>query len=119
MNTGRPTKYDPEMCEKAVEFLSEGLSIQAMAGEMGVCKDTIYEWMKVHPEFSDAIKRGVAKGALFWEKIGRAGASGKIKGFNPAAWIFTMKNRFKWTDRVEVSGTEDAETKPLVLAYKK
>jgi len=33
-------------------------------------------------------------------------------------WIFDLKNRFHWKDKVEVSGSSDEEAKPLILAYK-
>jgi hypothetical protein len=45
-------------------------------------------------------------------KIGIAGVLGKIPNFNSAAWIFNMKNRFKWTDRHELSGDQD---KPIQI----
>lgn len=53
---GRPTAYDPKFADRAVEFMSLGYSLTAFAGEIGVCRDTVYEWEKNHSEFSDAIK---------------------------------------------------------------
>jgi hypothetical protein len=96
---GQPTKYDPEYCDALVKHLEEGLSFEAFAGVCKVAVDTLYEWMKVHPEFSEAKKIGEAGGRLFWEKVGRAGMTGRVPGFQNAVWIFTMKNRFKWKDR--------------------
>lgn len=81
--------------------MAQGLSKEAFAGEISVTKQTIYTWMEKYPEFLDAIKQGEVKCAIFWEKMGAAGALGKLPGFNAASWIFNMKNRFAWTDRSE------------------
>lgn len=95
---GRPSKYNPALIEDLVKHMTQGLSFESFAGRVGVHKDTLYEWLKHHPEFSDAKKRGEAGSLLFWEKLGLLGVVGKQKGFNATMWIFNMKNRFKWRD---------------------
>lgn len=95
---GRPSKYDSQCCELVIKLMSEGYSKQAVAGELGISRDTIYEWCRSHKEFSDTIKIGEAKSLLYWEKIGIDGMKGKIEGFQPSVWIFIMKNRFGWRD---------------------
>lgn len=76
---GRPTKYDPGYCAQMVAFCRQGYSLTGFAGSIGVCRDTISEWGKVHPEFSAAIKQAKAAWALFWEErnveIGRNGGA--------------------------------------------
>lgn len=101
MPGGRPTKYQLEFCQRAVEFMSEGFSKEAFAGELGVCKQTIYNWMEEHSEFLDAIRKGEEGCRLWWEKLGRAGAAGKVVNFNATAWVFNMKNRHGWSDKME------------------
>lgn len=55
---GRPTDYNEEIIPKTrayLECLPEGEVIPSIAGLstfLGVSRDTLYEWMKVHPEFS-------------------------------------------------------------------
>lgn len=107
MPGGRPSKYKKEFCERLIKHMEDGLSFEAFAGEIGVAIDTVYNWNKKHPEFSEAKKIGTAKSQLFWEKMGRSGVVGKIPGFNTAAWIFNMKNRFNWRDKREFSGDKD------------
>ena len=62
---GRPSKYVPEtiypkidkyleMCGKENMALP---SIEGLSIALGVNRDTIFEWDKVHPEFSDYLKR--------------------------------------------------------------
>jgi hypothetical protein len=92
------------MCAKAVEFMSQGFSKEAFAGELGVCARTIYNWAENNPEFLQAIKDGEAASIRFWESLGRRGSSGEIPGFSAAAWIFNMKNRAGWRDKMEHTG---------------
>ncbi len=95
---GRPSKYDPAFCDQLEKHMAQGFSIESFAGKIGVSRDTLYAWSKVHPEFSDTIKRGTDQSLFFWEKLGLMGVLGKQKGFNATMWIFNMKNRFKWRD---------------------
>jgi hypothetical protein len=101
MNTGRPTEYREEYCAALFEHMSGGFSFESFAPSVGVHRDTLYEWAKVHPAFSDAKKAGTDASLFYYEKIFKAGIMGKIKNFNAASLIFLMKNRFKWTDRNE------------------
>lgn len=54
MPAGRPTDYRPEYCEKVIEYGREGLLPVSMASRLSVNKDTLHQWAKVHPKFSDA-----------------------------------------------------------------
>jgi hypothetical protein len=58
---GRPSLYKPEYVDDVEVFCREGAIDQDIANHYGVHVDTIYEWKKVYPEFSEAIKRGKAK----------------------------------------------------------
>lgn len=100
--SGRPSKYKPEYCEMLLDHMEGGLSFRSFAGAVRVNFDTVYEWAKKHEEFSDAKRQGEALEELFLEKTGRAGMLGKLKGFNPATYIFTRKNKSGWSDKTEV-----------------
>jgi hypothetical protein len=54
---GRPSQYRPEYCQAVIDFTSQGFSLTAFAGSIRVAKDTVYEWIKVHAQFSDAVAR--------------------------------------------------------------
>lgn len=101
MPGGRPTKYDPAMCETAVKVLAQGFSEAVLAGKLGVCVDTVLEWKKIHPEFSGAIKEGKAQGAIVWEE--RLATLASTGQGNATGVIFGLKNRFPemWRDRTE------------------
>lgn len=112
---GRPSKYKLEYCEMLIEHMSGGYSFESFAGTIRVNRDSLYEWEKVHPEFSDAKKVGVEASRLFWEAQGIDGLYStteynedgkplKSKSINASIWIFNMKNRFRdqWHDKQQI-----------------
>lgn len=113
MPAGRPTKYKPEYCQMLIDHMSQGLSFESFAADVDTWAGTLYRWEEAHPEFREAKRKGFEKCRKFYEKAGVAGFMGKIPGFNTAAWIFNMKNRFKWHDRQELEVTASIETREL------
>ena len=103
---GRPTKYDPLMCELVTEFGAEGASFCEMAVRLGICVDTFAQYRKKYPEFSEAVKKANDLARAWWENTARRHTFGGAQ-MNATAWIFTMKNRFPdhYKDRKEVSVT--------------
>lgn len=94
-NIGRPTKYKPEYCGYFLEYLRQGLPVDSFGATIGVCKDTVYEWIKKYPEFSDAYKTGFELGKLAWATMGWQGAAGQIEGFRPDAWKHIGRVQYK------------------------
>lgn len=103
---GHPTDYKPEYCQMLIEHMNEGYSFASFAAKCDVCEDTLYEWAKVHPKFSEAKRIARTKGMLRWEELGLDGTKGQIMGFSSGTWIFNMKNRFGWTDKMETKETQ-------------
>lgn len=58
LKIGRPTKYKPEYCEQAKKLALLGLTDAEMAEFFEVCEDTLHEWKKVYPEFSESSRAG-------------------------------------------------------------
>jgi len=121
-NAGRPTSYDPSMCEKVLPFMEQGYSTTALAGHLGVARSTVYLWMDQHPEFSDAVKEGMAASAIWWENCLRNNAA-KGEG-NATAAIFGLKNRAAddWRDKRDIDHTSSdgslAPTRIVIEAAK-
>jgi hypothetical protein len=89
---GRPTKYDSAFCDQVIEAGAKGFSLAAFAGMIGVCRDTVQEWARVHPEFSAAVKAHKAKRAWIWEqRLMRIADEGGGNG-SATAIIFALKN---------------------------
>lgn len=94
---GRPTKYDPKYCDQLIAYMALPASFESFAGEIGVDRDTLYEWRKKHKDFSDAHKKGKMKTLHTFEKILRLYGKGQMKG-NIAAVLFQMKNLTNFRD---------------------
>jgi hypothetical protein len=126
MPAGRPTSYDPKFCEMLIEHMAKGYSFESFGSVTDTCKDTLYEWVKVHPQFSDSKKRATEKSRYWWESQGIDNILNKKEmtkdsegntvlvetSLNAAAWIFNMKNRFKeeWRDKQEIETTPSTLT---------
>lgn len=93
---GRPSTYKKEYCRKLVDHMSQGLSFESFAGVVHTTKQTLYEWVKKHPDFLDAKHVGQAKSQIFWETIGIKGSCGHLEKFNGRSWQANMRNRFDW-----------------------
>jgi hypothetical protein len=93
---GRPSEYRQEYCEQVIHYMGRGYSLTAFAGSIKVARDTVYEWIKSHREFSDAVARArPARVAALETKllISR-------KGAETSAAIFALKNAdpTEWRD---------------------
>lgn len=101
MPGGRPSKYDPAYCEEVIADGNIGYSLTAFAGKIGVDRDTITEWAKVHPEFSLAVKAHKAARTRFLET---GLLNGDATGPNVTSRIFALKNAApeEWRDKHEV-----------------
>ena len=118
MPAGRPTKYKPEMCEIVIREGGQGKTLVGMADALDIQRETLNEWMKIHPEFSDSVKMGLRKSQAWWEEQGRLATFGGIEGFNATSYIFQMKNRFRaeWNDTIKSDHTSsDGSMTPQVV----
>jgi len=97
MDVGRPTKYEPRFCAEVIDYMGQGFSMTAFAGNISVARSTINEWMRTNPEFSEAIKIGQAKRTAFLERGLLEGDCGP----RITARIFALKNAApeEWRDR--------------------
>lgn len=114
MMAGRPTKYKPDFCKQIVSLMADGLSIEEVAYKFDVHVDTLYEWEKRHPEFSEAKKKGVNASYVWWLRSGRVNLENTK--FSATLFYMNMKNRFGWKDRHDISG--DGLTVNLVVTNK-
>lgn len=132
-DAGRKSDYKPEYCKQLIAHMAEGLSYESFAGIIGTTRSTLYNWEKLknedgsvrYPEWLEAKEEGYARCQAFWEKAGRnmmlglkseqtdpvTGEKHEIdytKG-NATVWIFNMKNRFNWRDKVD----HTSDNKPM------
>jgi len=100
MPAGRPTDFRPEFGEAILEAMDSGYTLTAAAATINVHRQRVYEWVKTHPEFADAVKLGQAKRQLFLEgKLLNSAEGPKV-----TAAIFALKNANpeEWRDKHEI-----------------
>jgi hypothetical protein len=100
---GRPTGYNEHMGREVLSLMASGLSLTASMAELGFSRQTAYEWIGRHPEFSDAVKIGQAKRQLFLERRLLSAEQGPVV----TSSIFALKNTGTgdWRDKQEVDHT--------------
>lgn len=108
---GRPSKYEERFCEELIDHMASGLSFESFAGKIEVNQDTLHEWAKNHPEFSEAKAIAYARNVLFWEEQGieglystteydeQTGKPTRSKAMNGQVWKYNMGNRLKWKEK--------------------
>lgn len=104
MAGGRPTKYNQEMLEKATAYvnggyLADGKVIPSKAGlalYLDVNKETLYDWGKANPEFSDLLSKLLSKQEDLLLNNGLNGT------FNPAITKLVL-TKHNYSDKVESS----------------
>src|SRR6266850_1123420 len=85
---GRPTLYRPEYCQMVIDKMAQGFSLTAFAGTIGVSKNAVYEWIRAHADFGDAVSRARPARTLWLEtKLMRS-----REGAEAAATIFALRN---------------------------
>jgi len=96
-------KYRPEYCQKLIDHLRTGLSMQTFGGTIGVTRSTVYKWIDEIPEFAEAHDIGLQLAQDFFEKRLVAKVSGQNipnidqKKIDTQALMFALKTRFHET----------------------
>jgi len=65
---GRPSKYNVSMCESVIVCMSKGYIVEEVCAEIGIARDTFFNWINEYPDFSDAYKKGKAASIAFWAR---------------------------------------------------
>jgi transposase-like protein len=112
---GRPTQYRHEYCEQVIAHMKQGRSLTSFAGSIEVSRNAVYEWIRTHREFGDAVARAQSCRVTWLEdKLLRS-----KKGAETTAAIFALRNAapdewrdMKYTEHkhsVQVSTLTDAQ----------
>jgi hypothetical protein len=120
----RPTKYKKKYCKELYEHLKTSGICDAYAvrfcAEIGICEDTFYRWVKVHPEFSEAYKRGrTAAKAKFLNRIGTFafGDQEDEKRCNNGLISLLAVNLYGMTTEKSARAEEDAPAAPVEIKF--
>jgi hypothetical protein len=102
--------------------MSQGYSVTAVAGFLGVAKDTVYEWVRVHAAFSAAITAGRSMRVAALETkllstqvgVGVTAAIFALKNADPDEW----KDLYNQTTDVRVTIQHLSDAQLLEIASK-
>ena len=108
---GRPTSYRQEFSDRVIALMAEGRSLDGCAALLGVHPDSLYEWQRVHAEFSEAVRAGRAAATAFWETRLLDVAQGGSGNAQAIQWALRNRSRAAsgWDHahaKLEVSGPD-------------
>jgi transposase-like protein len=114
---GRPSLYDPAICEKVIELGKLGKSTEQIASILGFSLRVFYKWRDEYEEFMQALEDGKQYEQYWWEEQAQAylvenRESDKI---NTQMWSRSMAARFpkkyRESTKTEITGADGA---PLI-----
>ena len=111
---GRPTLYDPAMCETVVELGKLGKSVEQICLHLNISIRTIYLWRDTHEEFMQALEEAKVYEQAWWEEQAHAYMVETKDGpkLNASLWSRSMAARFpkKYRESVkqEITGADGA-----------
>lgn len=102
---GRPSKYDPALCDIVIEWGKQGKSKAWICAELEVVDQTLRNWGEAHPEFLEAMEIALKKSQQWWEDKGQTGMVGK--SIDGSIWSRSMAARFPhdWREKSTVDNT--------------
>jgi len=105
----RPKKYTPATVEAIITALRGGNTLSNSAVLSGIHYDTLNEWRKRFPAFSEAVAQAEAEAErVYVEDIGHAARRGN---WQAAAWWLERRRSGDWrkpAERVEVDYQRDS-----------
>lgn len=109
MPAGRPTDYHPDIGERILAIMAQGLSLTAAAAECDVGRSTVYRWKDEHEEFRDTVNLAMSKRQAFLERRLIDAKEGPVV----TSSIFALKNAGQgdWRDKIETEHSGEVSHK--------
>jgi transposase-like protein len=114
---GRPSLYDPAICDQVIELGKLGKSTEQIASHLGFSLRVFYKWRDEYEEFMQALEDAKQYEQYWWEEQAQAylienKESDKI---NTSLWSRSMAARFpkkyRESTKTEITGADGA---PLI-----
>lgn len=106
---GRPTKLTNAMRRRFLALVRSGIASTRVARIVGVCPDTVTDWCRANPDFSEALE-GAREESLgnLEKRIHRA----VLKDWRAAAWLLERKlpGEYARRDRLETTHSFSLES---------
>ena len=115
--------WTPQRKRRLEILFFNGGSIIEACHELGIVKQTFYNWYEKYDDFKEVVDFGKIAAESWWIQKGRDNVDNKR--FNHALWLLMMVNRFKWHSayakreekkeiinehRIEVKNTVDVDS---------
>lgn len=98
---GAPTKRTPEAVSRILKALKLGVSLEQAATYGGISYDTLNEWRKAFPDFSEACKK--ARAQMEVDSLRVISAAGR-RSWQAKAWMLERLFPDKYGRRVMLGG---------------
>jgi transposase len=112
LSVGRPSKYDPAICDRVVQLGKLGKSVEQIACELGFSTRVMYKWRDEHEEFMHAMEEAKEYEQYWWETIAQTHMieDKDAPKLNASIWSRSMAARFpkKYRESVkqEITGAD-------------
>lgn len=112
--------FPPDWQEQIIELGKQGGSKAEVMALLNLSRNAFYALLKRDEDFAHADEMRDVYAEAWWTRKGREMAVGEVDG-NTGAWVFNMKNRFGWRDRIDhtTGGKRITEIKRRVVPAKK
>ncbi len=91
--------------KELIELYSEGYSDAEVAAEMKITIREYHQQINENAVFAKLVEYGRTLSLAWWE--GQARKNINNKQFNTPLWVFTMKNKYGWADKVETTSSNE------------
>jgi len=111
---GRPTLYDPSLCEEVIALGRIGKSIEQICYQLNISIRTIYLWRDTHEEFMQALEDAKTFEQAWWEEQAAAYMveNKESDKLNTGLWSRSMAARFpkkyRESTKTEITGADGA-----------
>ena len=109
-------EYSISHCDLLIQHFAKGGSFRSFAGVVKVSYNTLFFWLREHPEFAETRKRYEPTSHLWWEEVGRKSLFLKNDvRFNSTVYGFFMSRMHGMVDTSQLK-PEDLQD-PYKLSY--
>ena len=111
---GRPTLYDPVMCEEVIELGRIGKSVEQIAANLNLSLRVLYAWRDKHEEFMHAMEYAKELEQAWWEDQAQSYMveNKESDRLNASLWSRSMAARFpkkyRESTKTEITGADGA-----------
>ena len=112
-NAGRPTIMTPDVVGKLEQAFSLGCSDTEACLYADISRDTLYEYIKKHPEFAD--RKALLKDKLLLKARTVVAEALNNKDKDTAKWYLERKSKSEFGTRTEITGADGSSLTPPVI----